>query len=91
LFGLNLTLFFFIIPFQPKATPEGQAIFDKLLKACGEVVWDGDSILVSKLIQVDPPYTQESCKIVSRGSGADATLERVKKIVASVGSGGGSN
>lgn len=54
-------------------------------------MWDGDSILVSKLIQVDPPYTQESCKIVSRGSGADATLERVKKIVASVGSGGGSN
>eukprot|EP00804_Cyclotella_cryptica_P015687 CCRYP_018921-RA/>CCRYP_018921-RA protein AED:0.19 eAED:0.19 QI:300/1/1/1/1/1/2/1176/212 len=71
-----------------KATPAGQKIFDKLLKACNEVVWDGESILVLNHIRVDPPYTPEKCNLVDRSGGLDDhSLERVKKIVgAAVGS-----
>jgi hypothetical protein len=68
-----------------QATPEGQAVFDRLLKACGVVVWKEESILVLNQIQVDAPYSSEHCKIVQRkGNNAleDASLERVKKIVA---------
>mmetsp|Transcript_410 Transcript_410/g.811 ORF Transcript_410/g.811 Transcript_410/m.811 type:complete len:243 (+) Transcript_410:318-1046(+) len=66
-----------------KASPTGQKTFDKLLKACNEVVWKGESILVLNHIKVDPPYTVESCSLVgSSGSLDDHSLERVKKIVA---------
>lgn len=66
-----------------RASPEGQKIFDKLLKACNEVVWKGESILVLKEIRVDPPYTPENCTLISTGGGGlDVhSLERVKKIV----------
>eukprot|EP01082_Thalassiosira_pseudonana_P009530 g8579.t1 g8579 contig3:420646-421454(-) len=73
-----------------KATPEGQKIFDKLLKACNEVIWNGESILVLNHIRVDPPYTAEDCSLVTTsggrgggtGSGLDGhSLDRVKKIV----------
>ncbi|CAB9515743.1 expressed unknown protein [Seminavis robusta] len=70
------------------ATPQGQAIFDRLLKACNEVTWEGKSILVLGQIQVDPPYAQENCKVISKGSGAEGSLDRVKKIVAAAASGG---
>lgn len=75
----------FVSSFQ--ATPEGQAIFDRLLKACNEVVWDGESIIVLHQIQVDPPYKQENCTIISGGSGAGGSLDRIKKIVASAAGG----
>jgi hypothetical protein len=60
-----------------QASPVGQAVFDRLLKACGEVVWKGDStsILVLNQIQVDAPYEPDNCKIIapSNGNGASAT------------------
>jgi hypothetical protein len=67
----------------------GQAVFDRLLKACGEVAWKGDtSILVLNQIQVDEPYTAENCRIVRSNGGknnggglVDGSLDRVKKIV----------
>lgn len=72
----------------------GQAVFDRLLKACGEVVWasgDTASILVLNQVQVDAPYQPENCKIIA-GSGSngrlkqgaleDGSLDRVRKIVA---------
>ncbi len=67
-------------------------MFDKLLKACNEAIWKGDSILVLGQVQVDPPYGPEQCKIVllqknnaSTGTSQsleDGSLERIKKIVA---------
>jgi hypothetical protein len=60
-----------------------------LLKACGVVVWKEESIVVLTQIQVDPPYSSENCKIVQRkGNNAleDASLDRVKKIVAAASS-----
>mmetsp|Transcript_93182 Transcript_93182/g.269136 ORF Transcript_93182/g.269136 Transcript_93182/m.269136 type:complete len:177 (+) Transcript_93182:219-749(+) len=66
-----------------KATPKGQMIFDRLLKACNEVTWKGEAIVVLHSIQVDPPYDQENCKLL-KGSSAQGSLERVQKIVASV-------
>lgn len=70
-----------------QASPEGQVVFDRLVKACNEVVWAGTSITVLNQIQVDPPYNQDSCKIIVKGPGADNSLERVKKIVAAAGAG----
>lgn len=70
------------------ATPEGQAIFDRLVKACNEVVWEGESILVLSQIQVDPPYKSENCKLLSGGTGTGGSLDRIKKIVASAAGGG---
>ena len=68
-----------------KASSEGQKIFDKLLKACNEVEWVGESILVLKEICVDPPYAADNCSLIknrSGGGGLDVhSLERVKKIV----------
>jgi hypothetical protein len=63
-------------------------VFDRLLKACGEVVWKGNttSILVLNQIQVDEPYLPENCKIISStgkyGGLEERSLDRVKKIVA---------
>jgi len=75
-----------------KASPFGQAVFDRLVKACNEVVWRGESILVLNQIRVDAPYGKEDCKfIVDPGSGGgsgssgslnEGSLERVKMIVA---------
>mmetsp|Transcript_32395 Transcript_32395/g.53563 ORF Transcript_32395/g.53563 Transcript_32395/m.53563 type:complete len:178 (-) Transcript_32395:532-1065(-) len=65
-----------------KATPEGQAVFDRLLKACNEVVWKGEAIQVLSQIQVDPPYAIENCRLLSdAGRQSEGSLERVKKIV----------
>jgi len=69
---------------NPKASPRGQAVFDRLLKACNEVVWKAESVIVLNHIQVDPPYAQENCKLLQPGSAqAGGSLERVQKIVAS--------
>lgn len=77
-----------------KATAVGQAVFDRLLKACGEVIWesgDSTSIIVLNQIQVDEPYQPENCKIITKtgingrfkqGALEDGSLERVRKIVA---------
>uniref|UniRef100_A0A7S2UHC2 AD domain-containing protein n=1 Tax=Attheya septentrionalis TaxID=420275 RepID=A0A7S2UHC2_9STRA len=70
-----------------KATPEGQAVFDRLLKACNEVVWRGESIIVLNQIRVNAPYGKEDCKLLSSTGGAtgalhEGSLDRVKKIVA---------
>jgi len=68
-----------------KASPEGQAVFDRLLKACNEVVWRGESIFVLNQIRVDPPYSKDDCKLLSGPGDSlnEGSLERVKKIVAS--------
>lgn len=69
-----------------KASPEGQAVFDRLLKACNEVVWKDESIFVLNQIRVDPPYGKDNCKLLVTGAGGslnEGSLERVKKIVAS--------
>lgn len=72
--------------------PVGQAVFDRLLKACNEVAWRGKSVLVLNQIRVDPPYGPDDCRLVGGArDGADEaaarlhadSLERVKKIVAS--------
>ncbi|GKY93931.1 hypothetical protein MPSEU_000360000 [Mayamaea pseudoterrestris] len=71
-----------------KATPAGQACFDRLLKACYKAHWvEGTtSIIVLDEIRVDPPYAAANCSIVSANSGqASASLERVQKIVSAVG------
>ena len=67
---------------NPKASPKGQAVFDRLLKACNEVVWKGESIIVLNQIQVDPPYSQETCKPLPSSSSVRGSLDRVQKIVA---------
>lgn len=64
-----------------KASSEGQAVFDRLLKACNEVVWHGESILVLNQIRVDPPYSSNDCKLLQTGGLNEGSLERVKKIV----------
>jgi hypothetical protein len=73
-----------------QASPEGQKIFDKLLKACNDVSWDGESIIVLGEIRVDPPYTSNECVLMrlgkkkggGGGGGLDgSSLERVKNIV----------
>lgn len=71
-----------------KASPEGQVVFDRLLKACNEVVWSGESILVLNQIVVDPPYGKDNCQLL-KSAGGDGTLnanslERVKRIVGAV-------
>lgn len=60
-------------------TPEGQQIFDRLVKACNEVVWKGESIVVLNQVRVDPPYRSEDCKVIDKAMGGN--LERVKRIV----------
>lgn len=48
-------------------TPIGQAVFDRLLKACNdEVVWDGQSIIVLNQVRIDPPYKRENCSLVQQ-------------------------
>jgi len=67
-----------------KASPEGQAVFDRLLKACNEVKWNGQAIIVLNQIRVDPPYRSENCKLLRAGGGDvmnEGSLERVKRIV----------
>lgn len=56
-------------------------VFDRLLKACNEVVWKDESIIVLQTIKVDPPYKQENCQLLQAGSG-QGSLDRVQKIVA---------
>lgn len=78
---IHIVALTFVVATQ--ASPEGQKIFDKLLKACNEVEWKGESIRVLKEIRVDPPYKPENCSLIkSDGGGLDVhSLERVKKIV----------
>jgi len=65
-----------------KATPEGQQVFDRLLKACNEVKWAGESIIVLGNIKVDPPYKSENCLLLkSGGVKHEGSLDRVKRIV----------
>jgi len=70
---------------NPKAEPKGQLVFDRLLKACNEVVWKNKSIIVLDEIKVDPPYTQEDCKLLQpSASNQQGSLDRVQKIVSSI-------
>lgn len=72
---------------NPKAPPEGQMVFDRLLKACNEVIWKDVSIIVLDTIKVDPPYTKSDCKLLpTAGSGQQkrGSLDRVQKIVSSI-------
>lgn len=79
-----------------KASPAGQAVFDRLLKACNEVSWRGTSIVVLHQIRVDPPYGADDCRLIGEAESEAAarlhegSLDRVKKIVTSApGEGGG--
>ena len=68
--------------------------FDRLLKACNEVIWKGESIIVLDTIKVDPPYTHDDCKLLqSAGAGSgqqkQGSLDRVQKIVDSIHAGSG--
>mmetsp|Transcript_49869 Transcript_49869/g.55680 ORF Transcript_49869/g.55680 Transcript_49869/m.55680 type:complete len:207 (+) Transcript_49869:106-726(+) len=79
---------------NPKAPPKGQMAFDRLLKACNEVIWKGESIIVLDTIKVDPPYTHDDCKLLqSAGAGSgqqkQGSLDRVQKIVDSIHAGNG--
>lgn len=66
-----------------KASSEGQAVFDRLVKACNEVEWRGESILVLSQVKVDPPYGTKNCAFVgTSGNLNKGSLERVQKIVA---------
>lgn len=71
-----------------KASPQGQVVFDKLLKACNEVVWDGESITVLSQISVAPPYGSDNCRLLESAGGDvglnEGSLERVKRIVGAV-------
>jgi hypothetical protein len=60
-------------------------VFDRLLKACNEVKWKGESIIVLNQINVDPPYKPENCKLLQSSDVVldEGSLERVKRIVAS--------
>merc|ERR1712194_32832 len=70
---------------NPKADPKGQLVFDRLLKACNEVVWKNKSIIVLDAIKVVPPYRQEDCKLLQpSASGKQGSLDRVQKIVSSI-------
>jgi len=72
---------------NPQASPEAQALFDTLVKACHGVEWNGMNILVLKEVIVSEPYRARDCKgrlvkdqeqdkIMLKNS-----LERVRKIV----------
>lgn len=72
--------------FHLQASPKGQLAFDRLLKACGEAVWKGETIIVGTVghqVVVDPPYTAENCKLLKSGSGK-GTLDRVQKVLTSI-------
>ena len=57
-------------------------MFDRLLKACNEVKWSGESIIVLGNIKVDPPYKSENCLLLkSGGVKHEGSLDRVKRIV----------
>jgi hypothetical protein len=56
-------------------------MFDRLLKACNEVIWKGESIIVLNQIQVDAPYGKDDCKYLKAATGASTSLDRVQKIV----------
>lgn len=78
-----------LLHINDSASPLGQATFDKLLKACNEVVWqDSDAIVVLGQVRVDAPYGPNDCKLIKVGKTekerglAQGSLERVKKIVA---------
>lgn len=67
-----------------KATPMGQNVFQRLLKACNEVAWNGEAIMVLNQIRVDPPYGSENCVLFNKGGDEvlnEGSLERVKRIV----------
>mmetsp|Transcript_6425 Transcript_6425/g.18109 ORF Transcript_6425/g.18109 Transcript_6425/m.18109 type:complete len:89 (+) Transcript_6425:622-888(+) len=80
-----------------KASSEGQDVFDRLLKACGQVTWNNETIIVLDSVRVDPPYLPENCQMLlvqqnssnsnnnsKSSNSSQEALERVQKIVASV-------
>ena len=60
-------------------------MFDRLLKACNEVIWKGESIIVLNQIQVDAPYGKDDCKLLKAAAALASagvnSLDRVQKIV----------
>ncbi|KAK3108098.1 hypothetical protein FSP39_001151 [Pinctada imbricata] len=62
-------------------TPEGQRVFNSIVKTLSEVKWDGKNIIVMDEVTICPPYGVEDCKTKREGSQA---LSHVRKIVSSI-------
>lgn len=86
-FAYRYCFLLFVFCAQQQASPLGQAVFEKLLKACGEVIWtDQTSILINGNICVEEPYEPRNVRLVAGKNGNkntldDGSLDRVKKIV----------
>lgn len=58
-------------------TPEGQAVFNAIIKTIGETRWSGKNIIVMETVEIHPPYGVENC----HGPEGNQVLIHVKKIV----------
>ncbi|XP_045170510.1 protein LSM12-like [Mercenaria mercenaria] len=58
-------------------TPEGQKVFNAIVKTITDVKWDRQNIVVFEEVTIRPPYGLDDCK----GKEGCRTLEHVKKIV----------
>lgn len=67
-----------------KASARGQQVYDMLYRACADVLWKDETIVVLSQYEVEPPYLPENCKMVvgETKKSLHEGLERVKKIVA---------
>ncbi|KAL4222005.1 protein with role in RNA processing [Mactra antiquata] len=58
-------------------SPEGQKVFNAIVKTISDVRWDRQNIVVMEEVTIRPPYGLEDCK----GREGSKALEHVKKIV----------
>ncbi|XP_052798180.1 protein LSM12-like [Mya arenaria] len=58
-------------------TPEGQKVFNAIVKTITDCRWVGENIVVMEEVTIEPPYTLEAC----RGKDGSKVLDHVKKIV----------
>lgn len=65
---------------NPKATPEGQAIFDGLNKTM-DCTWIENSINVLDQVKIDPPYAPENCHTID---GNQKSLDRIKRVLVGI-------
>ncbi|KAJ8314239.1 hypothetical protein KUTeg_008800 [Tegillarca granosa] len=58
-------------------TPEGQKVFNAIVKTINEARWEGKNIVIMEEVTIRPPYGVEDVK----GKDGSKVLEHVKKIV----------